>query len=124
MKKSVRPLAVSYVIVMLFIMGLISPCSGQEKTEVSSPLPADVNKIVTNSCMPCHSSKGGMLSRTKVNFDEWTQYSADKQKSKSSKIYSEVSKNKMPPKDVRETRPDIIPTASQVEVLKKWKDSF
>ena len=124
MKKSVKPLAVSCVIMMLFIMGLISPSRGQEKPGVSSPLPADVNKIITNSCMPCHSSKGGMLSRSKLNLDEWTQYGADKQKSKASKIYSEVLKSKMPPKDVRETRPELIPTESQVEILKKWKDSF
>jgi hypothetical protein len=124
MKKSVRPPAVSYVIVMLFIMGFIFPCRGQEKPVVSSPLPAEVNKIVVNSCMPCHSSKGGVLARTKLNFDDWTKFDVDKQKNKASKIYSEVLKNKMPPKDARETRPDLIPTDSQVEILKKWKDSF
>lgn len=124
MKKSVRPKVIANLIMILFITGFISYVRGQEKSVVSSPLPSEVSKIVMNSCMPCHSSKGGMLSRSKLNFDEWSQYSADKQKSKASKIYSEVSKNKMPPKDVRQTRPDIIPTESQVGVIKKWRDSF
>ena len=54
--------------------------------------------------MPCHSANGGYLSRTKLNFSEWTDYSADKQKKKAAQMYKEMNKNAMPPKDARESK--------------------
>jgi len=124
MKKSIINALFIPALMVIFLIGLSTQIRGQELSKSSQTLPADVNKIISNSCMPCHSAKGGLLSRSKLNFDEWAQYSAEKQKSHASKIYSEVSKKKMPPTDVRETRPDLIPTTEQVEVIKKWKDAF
>jgi hypothetical protein len=74
--------------------------------------------------MPCHSSAGGMMSRSKLNFTEWTQYSPEKQKEKAEKMYSELNKGKMPPKNARESRPEIIPTKDQIDSIKKWSESF
>jgi hypothetical protein len=124
MKKSfIQSIAIHSFVVFLF-MGLTFALAGQETVRVSAPLPDNVNKIVTASCMPCHSSTGGMLSRGKLNFNEWTGYSAEKQKEKAKEMYKEVSKNKMPPKNARETRPEIIPTKEQVDIIKKWADSL
>jgi hypothetical protein len=64
------------------------------------------------------------MSRGKLNFTEWATYSAEKQKEKAQAMYKEISKNKMPPKSARETRPEIIPTKENVDVIKKWADSL
>lgn len=110
------------ILFCLFSSGFL--VNGQETSKVSPALPDDVNKIVTFSCMPCHSSTGGYMSRSKLNFTEWIQYSADKQKDKAEKMYSSLKKGKMPPKSARETRPEIIPTSDQVETIKKWAESL
>ena len=115
-------------LVLLFIVTgqffLNSSVTGQETSKVSPPLPDNINKIVSASCMPCHSSKGGLMPRTKLNFTEWTQYSPSKQKDRAEKMYSVLKKEKMPPKSARETRPEIIPTKEQVETIKKWAESL
>jgi hypothetical protein len=105
---------------------LITGCSlfGQETSNVSAPLPESINRIVSVNCMPCHSDKGGMMSRTKLNFSEWGSYSADKQKKKAETMYKELKKNAMPPKTARENNPDIIPTREQIAIIKAWADSL
>ena len=108
----------------LIFLCIASALIGQEPQKASLPLPDNVKTIVAKSCMPCHSSTGGLMSRSKLNFDEWTSYSADKQKDKANDMYSKISKDKMPPKNARETRPEIIPTKEQVRIIKKWADSF
>jgi hypothetical protein len=97
---------------------------GQEISKVSPALPENVNKIVTASCTPCHTSKGGVMARGKLNFTEWTQYSLEKQKEKAEKIYSELKKGVMPPKSARESRPEIVPVKEQIDTIKKWVDSL
>jgi hypothetical protein len=112
-------------ILTLFIF-LISGCSlfGQEESKVSAPLPESINRIVSVNCMPCHSDKGGIMSRTKLNFSEWTSYSAEKQKKKAETMYKELKKDAMPPKSARENNPDIIPTKEQIAIIKAWADSL
>ncbi len=107
----------------LLILSLPAICQDNSKN-VSSPLPDEVNKIVTVSCVPCHTSEGGLMSKSKLNFTEWTNYSPEKQKEKAAKMYSELSKDKMPPKKAREKNPEKIPTKEQAEIIKKWSESF
>lgn len=124
MKNSTRS---SLSLVFLIFAGILLPgfsVTGQEPTKESPALPDNINKIVTLSCMPCHTSTGGMLSRGKLNFTEWTKYSVETQKKKAEKMYSELKKEAMPPKSARETRPEIIPTKDQIDIIKKWSESF
>lgn len=109
--------------VFLFLVLTLS-LSGQETSPASAPLPASINKIVSASCMPCHSSKGGLLSRSKLNFDDWTSYSAEKQKKKAGEMYKKLKKAQMPPKTARENNPDIIPTSEQIGIIKAWANSL
>jgi hypothetical protein len=122
-----REIYSSLSLILLIFSGLLYPdlvVVGQEVAKESPALPEEINKIVTVSCIPCHTSTGGMLSRGKLNFTEWTKYSADTQKKKAEKMYSELKKGAMPPKSARETRPEIIPTKDQIETIKKWSESF
>ena len=98
--------------------------SGQEVVKSSSTIPEDVNKIVTVSCVPCHTSQGGIMSKAKLNLTEWANYSPEKQKEKAAKMYSELNKGAMPPKKAREMKPELIPTKDQIEIIKKWSETF
>jgi len=124
MKNSVIIPARSYLILILFFLITSGNVGGQDVSQDSPPLPENISKIVSASCMPCHSSGGGMLARTKLNFSEWQGYSPDKQKKKAGQMYKEIKKDAMPPEDAREANPDIIPTKEQVEIIKNWADSF
>jgi mono/diheme cytochrome c family protein len=110
---------------LIFSLFLLSfPASAQNASKSPVTLPDEVSKIVTASCTPCHTSQGGLMSRTKLNFTEWANYSPAKQKEKAAKMYSELNKGAMPPKGAREKHPELIPTKEQAEVLKKWSESF
>jgi hypothetical protein len=124
MKKAITSLLLFLLIIVSapFIFNILA--SAQETSKISPSLPDDVNEIVTFSCMPCHTSTGGFMSRSKLNFTEWTQYSPSKQKEKAEKMYSDIKKGKMPPKSARETRPEIIPTKEQIDIIKKWVESL
>jgi hypothetical protein len=124
MKKATAALlpAIIFLVTGLFLLNF--SVTGQETSKVSPALPDNINKIVTVSCMPCHTSNGGLLSRGKLNFTEWTQYSAAKQKEKADKICTVLKKGVMPPKSVTETRPEIIPTKDQIETINEWAESL
>jgi hypothetical protein len=79
--KNVTISSLSTLVFLVFGMFLLSfSVTGQVTSKVSPSLPDNINTIVTASCMPCHTSKGGLFSRGKLNFTEWTQYSPEKQK--------------------------------------------
>jgi mono/diheme cytochrome c family protein len=107
---------------IFLIFGL--QAKGQDTLKAGSALPDEVSKIVLVSCVPCHTSQGGLMSRTKLNFSEWTNYAPEKQKEKAAKMYSETNKGDMPPKKAREQKPETIPTKDQIDIIKKWSESF
>lgn len=112
-------ICISVFILLLYVPGL----NGQEAGKPSPALPDNINKIVSVSCVPCHTDKGGIMSRGKLNFTNWTQYSPEKQKEKADFMSSVLEKDKMPPKSARKNRPEIIPTKEQKEAIKKWAES-
>jgi hypothetical protein len=110
-----------------FVLGLFLfniTVKGQEALKTASAIPDEVSKIVMVSCVPCHTSQGGLMSKSKLNLTEWDKYSPGKQKEKAAKMYSEVNKGAMPPKKARESKPELIPTREQLEIIKKWSESF
>lgn len=118
----------SLLLVLIFLVSGLSLLNFsihfQETSKVPPSLPDNVNRIVTVSCIPCHTSKGKLLSRLKLNFTDWTQYSPEKQKVKADKMYSVLIKGDMPPKSARETRPETIPTRDQINTIKEWAESL
>ena len=107
----------------LLFLNLPALCQDNSKN-LSSSLPDEINKIITVSCIPCHTSEGGLMSKSKLNFTEWTKYTPEKQKEKAAKMYSEINKGDMPPKKAREKNPEKIPTKEQAAIIKKWSESF
>lgn len=124
MKKTTTSLLPNFLFLAPGLFLLNCSFTGQKISKESPALPENVNKIVNVSCMPCHSSNGGFLSRGKLNFTQWNQYSPEKQKVKAEKMYSVLKKGSMPPKSVRKSRPEIIPNEDQIEIIKKWAESL
>jgi hypothetical protein len=124
MKRSFKISGLFSLIVVLASLWPAGKVIGQETGKSSVYLPETINKIVSVSCMPCHSATGGTMSKTKLNFSEWASYTPDKQKESAEMIFKEVSKDKMPPKSAREANPGIVPTKEQVKVIKEWVNSF
>ena len=90
----------------------------------SLSIPDSVNVIVTASCIPCHTNEGGLMSKSKLNFSVWSNYSPEKQKEKAAKMYTELDSGKMPPKKAREKNPELIPTPEQIAVIKDGLSLF
>lgn len=111
-----------FLVFGLFLLNLT--VAGQETSKASPPLPDNIDAIVSVSCVPCHTSKGGFLSRGTLNFTEWTIYSQGKQKNRAEKMSYMLNKGKMPPKSVRKSRPEIVPSKEQIDIIKKWADSL
>ena len=98
--------------------------SGQDVKDQSSPIPENINLIFQTSCMPCHGSKGGTMPLMKVNFSKWTEYGAAKEEAKASLICKTLRKGKMPPKSVRKSNPELIPTKEQIDLICEWAESL
>jgi cytochrome c5 len=114
------------IIQLAFIamLATIRIASGQSEKKQPFPIPENINKIFKTSCMQCHGSDGGRLPKSRLNFARWTGYGATKEAEKALLICSTLSKGKMPPKSVRESNPELIPTKEQVDLICKWADSL
>lgn len=98
--------------------------SGQIQKERKYPIPDSINAIFQTSCMPCHGSKGGRLPGASLKFSRWAGYSAEKEKEKASLICSAVSEGLMPPESARESRPELIPTKEQIDMICNWAETL
>lgn len=124
MKKTVlvKFMIPGFIMAAMFLMSIQT--KAQDTLTQGKVLPDSINQIISYSCMPCHSSDGGLMSRTKLNFTVWTNYSPAKQKEKAAKMLDELNNGKMPPKMAREKKPETIPTPKQIAVIKRWAASF
>jgi len=109
------------IIASMASMGIIS---GQNLKEQSSPIPESINKIFQTSCFTCHGSNGKMLPMAKLNFSKWIEYGAVKEAEQASKICSVLTEGLMPPKSVRKSNPELIPTKDQIALICKWAESL
>jgi mono/diheme cytochrome c family protein len=124
MKKAVTSILQVQLILVIALFLLNLPAKGQETAKVSSALPDDISKIVSVKCVPCHTSTGGFMSRGALNLSDWDKFTPGKQKNRAEKMVSMLNKNAMPPKSARSSRPEIVPTKEDIEIIKKWADAL
>jgi hypothetical protein len=110
--------------VLIAILAMIQPASGQTQKVKAAPIPDEVNKIFKNSCTPCHWEGGKMMALCMVKFSKWTEYTSSKGASKASMICSVLTKGKMPPKKVQKKTPEIVPSKAQLDLICKWAESL
>jgi hypothetical protein len=98
--------------------------SGQTGKKQQFPIPENINRIFQTSCMPCHGSNGGRLPKSRLSFSRWAGYGTAKEVEKASLICSSVRKGKMPPKSMRDSKPELIPTKEQIDLICSWAESL
>jgi mono/diheme cytochrome c family protein len=106
------------------ILANIRIASCQTGKEQQFPIPEDVNNIFQTSCMPCHGSDGGRYPKSRLNFSRWAGYDTVKKAEKASSICARVRKGTMPPKIVRDSKPELIPTKEQIDLICTWAETL
>jgi hypothetical protein len=124
MKKLLRINGILWLITSFVIAANFQIASGQTKEDQTTPIPENIIKIFQSSCMQCHGSNGKILPRTKLDFSKWAEYGAVKEAEKASNICSELTDGSMPPKSIRKSKPELIPTKEQTILICKWADSL
>jgi mono/diheme cytochrome c family protein len=124
MKKAVTSILQVQLILVIALFLLNLPAKGQETAKVSSALPDDISKIVSVKCVPCHTSTGGFMSKGALNLSDWDKFTPGKQKNRAEKMVTMLNKGAMPPKSARSSRPEIVPTKEDIEIIKKWADAL
>jgi hypothetical protein len=72
----------------------------------------------------CHGDNGGRLPKSRLYFSRWAGYGIAKEAEKASLICSSARKGKMPPKSVRDSKPELITTREQVDLICNWAESL
>jgi mono/diheme cytochrome c family protein len=114
------PLTIAFLVLMAN-SGIASYQSG---TKQASAIPDSLNKIFRTSCISCHGNNGELLSKSLLNFDKWKDYSSSKKAEKAAFICKKLTKGEMPPKMVRESHPELVPSSEQIAKICKWAESL
>jgi hypothetical protein len=122
MKKLFHFNGMLWQIVIIAILANIRIASGQTEKKQQFPIPENINKVFQTSCMQCHGSKGGRFPKSRLNFSRWAGYSAAKEAEKAQSICSAVRRGIMPPRSVRDSKPYLIPTKEQIDLICKWAE--
>ena len=122
-------LVLSPLAFLLIIAGLIgispdSPGQNSPKSARGIVIPADLNKVFTHSCMPCHSDRGKEMTKALLNFSKWEKYGRRAQVQKSRSICRKITKDEMPPAQFRESSPELALTKEQKDSICKWVSSI
>jgi|WetSurMetagenome_2_1015567.scaffolds.fasta_scaffold03232_5 hypothetical protein len=96
------------------------PLNAQEGKPQNTSIPDSLNMLFHKSCISCHGSKGELMSKSLLNFDKWQNYSDSKKIDKAAMICKMLTKGEMPPKAVRDSKPELVPTKEQVDAICKW----
>jgi hypothetical protein len=112
------------LVVLIALLANTGIVSGQTVKEQHFLIPDSINKILQTSCLPCHGNEGGRLPGARLDFSRWEGYSAAEEAEKASLICSTLSKGTMPPRSVRESKPELIPSKEQVDLICKWAESL
>ena len=124
MENNFRYKSLFWQIVVIFMLASVQNISCQIVKEQASPIPDNIHKIFQASCIKCHGSNGRLLALAKLNLSKWDEYTAAEKGKKASVICSEVTGEKMPPKSVRKSNPELIPSKEQIELICKWAESL
>ena len=124
MKNIFRYKSLFWQMVVIFMLASVQNISCQIIKDQPSPIPENINKIFRTSCLNCHGSNGRLLALAKLNIPKWDEYTAAEKAKKASGICSEVTEGNMPPKSVRKSNPELIPSKNQIELICRWTESL
>jgi cytochrome c len=94
------------------------------KTGKGIQIPANLGKVFTNSCMPCHSTNGKKMAKALLNFSKWDKYGRGTQMQKGKAIGRLINKGSMPPAQFIESSPELALTLADKDNIRKWINSM
>lgn len=113
----------------LFLMSFaLYPTVGQTVKKDSvvqkpiSTIPTEVNAVFANSCLKCHGETG--RARPALDLSKWEAYTAEMKAHKAKEILATISNGSMPPKGFINANPGAAVLKEQVELIRKWSESF
>lgn len=112
------------VLPAIFMIIPNSVSAQKEVKKTGEPIPDNLMKIFDRSCIGCHSTKGNSMAKSLLNFDKWQQMKPKKMVKKAGAVCSAVSSEFMPPKSVRKSKPELIPSKANAEAICKWAESL
>jgi hypothetical protein len=124
MKKSFCINSILWLLTSLFLASNLQIASGETKEDKTTPIPENINKIFQTSCYQCHGINGKTLPRIKLDFSKWAEYGTAKEAEKAADICSVINEESMPPKSLRKSNPELIPTKEQIGLICKWAESL
>jgi hypothetical protein len=121
MRKIILPGVILFFAVMALTSFKVLPFGNGPQDKPATVAPADVQKILENSCYDCHSDLStNPKSLDKLNFSKWNTYTDVKKVAKYSDMSDEVSKGDMPPGKYLEKYPEKALTADQKKAVVDW----
>ncbi|HEY9114070.1 MAG TPA: heme-binding domain-containing protein [Bacteroidales bacterium] len=95
--------------------------SQQTPQDETFQIPADVQKVLDNSCTGCHSSESNNTkAKMKLKFDEMGSLKTFKLSGKLSDIAKEIEEDKMPPSKAIEKYPEMKLSAEDKALVVNW----
>jgi len=95
--------------------------SQQAPQDETFQIPANVQKVLDNSCTGCHSNESNNTkAKLKLKFDELSSLKTFKLSGKLSDIAKEIEEDKMPPSKAIEKYPDMKLSAEDKALLVNW----
>lgn len=114
MSKKIIPFVLSGLILLL----MQSFLKGERN---SSPIPDDVEKVLSTSCYDCHTTGSNSKDAVKaLDFKKWDQYRLTKKIGLLEDICKVIDENKMPPKKYLGYYPDKKLSVEQKELICGW----
>ncbi|MCX6226751.1 MAG: heme-binding domain-containing protein [Bacteroidia bacterium] len=115
--------------ILIIVTGFIidsAAGAGQDSLKSANGLliPADLQNVITKSCMPCHSNDGKKMAKAMVNFSNWNTSKPGTLVKKGKAICKMISKDAMPPAQFKEANPELALTPAQKEAICKWTNSM
>lgn len=114
----------SIIIVGFVFFGFIQDTAEKNQQTVQDEtfqIPADVQKVLDNSCVGCHNSEAkNMKAKQKLKFEDLASMKTYKLSGKLGDIAKELEEDKMPPSKFLENYPDKKLSAEDKALLINW----
>jgi len=125
MKKLLK-ISIAAIGIFMITALIIIPMTAQSAKQNGGgkAIPESVMKIANKSCVKCHTEGGNGMALMHLNLSNWDKYSPEKQASKAKDMCKMVTKDKMPPKNFRESHPDGVPSEAEIKTICDWAASI
>lgn len=124
--KNIQLFIITTIAISLITVILVNPSKAvsQKQKIYAAAIPDSVRAILTNSCLPCHTTGGKDIALAAWNLSAIDNYSTKKLAKKAKSIYKAIRDTTMPPAKYLAAHPDKLPTIAQTKIIYNWAKSL